>query len=458
MMEKRPGIVILGGGLTGLSAAYHLKQPWTMFEKEERLGGLCRTEERMGYLFDYTGHWLHLRDEGMKTLVGQLLPRDQIDSIERKARVYSKRVTTKFPFQANLYGLPSDVLIECLMDAIEAPMHRSARTFDGSPGMKTFESYIQYHFGKGIAKHFMIPYNEKLWGIHPRELTYEWCSYFIPRPDLREIVVGAVTDSSLQLGHNNDFLYPKRGGIESLIQALESRLRDVHQSRCNSNPALDEAGLPGTNRIYTHADPDEIDFVKKELVFGKERYGYKTLVSSIPLTRLLDLMNLPREIDLQRRKLRCTSLTFMNMGTRNRSPSDWHWLYVPESRYPFHRIINYSNASPGMAPVGRSSLCVEMSQRQNPWNTNDIALALTEMKAINSPDDIVYLSANNHIDHAYVIFDECHKQATKEIHEFLRSHDIISTGRYGKWTYSLMEHAMLDGKNTAIEIDERMPS
>src|SRR6185436_17036830 len=56
-----PPVVILGGGLTGISTAVHLRAPWVLFEREERLGGHARTDERDGYRFDKTGHWLHLR-------------------------------------------------------------------------------------------------------------------------------------------------------------------------------------------------------------------------------------------------------------------------------------------------------------------------------------------------------------------------------------------------------------
>ena len=67
-------VVILGGGLTGISTAAHLRAPWLLFEREERLGGHARTDERDGYRFDKTGHWLHLRDPAVKKLVDELLP------------------------------------------------------------------------------------------------------------------------------------------------------------------------------------------------------------------------------------------------------------------------------------------------------------------------------------------------------------------------------------------------
>ncbi|MBC8132739.1 MAG: NAD(P)-binding protein, partial [Deltaproteobacteria bacterium] len=111
--------VILGGGLTGISTAVHLRSPWVLLEKEARLGGHARTDERGGYRFDKTGHWLHLRDPAVKQLVAEILP-GQMESVARKARVFSHGVLTRYPYQANLHGLPPDVIKDCLMGVVEA--------------------------------------------------------------------------------------------------------------------------------------------------------------------------------------------------------------------------------------------------------------------------------------------------------------------------------------------------
>src|SRR4051794_18094204 len=158
-------VVILGGGLTGISAAVHLKAPWVLFEKEARLGGHARTDERDGYRFDKTGHWLHLRDPAVKRMVAEILP-GQMAPVERKARILSNGVLTRYPFQANLHGLPPEVIKECLLGVIEAKAAANAAGA-AAPEPKNFEEYCLRHFGAGISKHFMIPYNERLWGVSP---------------------------------------------------------------------------------------------------------------------------------------------------------------------------------------------------------------------------------------------------------------------------------------------------
>ncbi|MFY0574053.1 NAD(P)-binding protein [Cystobacter fuscus] len=92
-------IVILGGGLAGLSAAHFLQHPWILVEKSERVGGLIKTEVLEGCLFDATGHWLHLRDPEIKQLVNTRWMPDQLVSIQRKAGIFSRGVFTRFPYR-----------------------------------------------------------------------------------------------------------------------------------------------------------------------------------------------------------------------------------------------------------------------------------------------------------------------------------------------------------------------
>src|SRR5262249_26092152 len=142
-----PRIVILGGGLTGISAAYHSKGPWLLLEKEARLGGHARTDETRGFHFDKTGHWLHLRDPYTKALVAELLPGQMVE-VARKARVFSHGALTRYPFQGNLAGLPPSVISECLLEFLKA-----ARDPASATPAKNFEDFCNKKFGLGISRH-----------------------------------------------------------------------------------------------------------------------------------------------------------------------------------------------------------------------------------------------------------------------------------------------------------------
>ena len=438
-------VVILGGGLTGISAAVHLRAPWILFEREERLGGHARTDARDGWRFDKTGHWLHLRDPGVKQLVDELLP-GQMTPIARRARIFSHGVLTRYPYQANLHGLPPEVIKECLLGVIEAKVaavtaSASAGAAAGTmPGQVTaraenFEEYCLEHFGAGISKHFMIPYNEKIWGVHPREITAEWCSRFVPLPNLEQVIAGAVGAGPPEMGYNQHFLYPKAGGIETFTRALTTRM----------------AG----GEVHTRSAPDTVDWRRREVVVGGQRIPYRALVATIPLPELLKRMpELPPEIAREAAQLRCTTLRYLNIGARGKPRADWHWIYVPETKYPFYRVNVFSSAMPTMAPAGGASICVEMSDRGPIGEAalRDSVAALVAAGALTSPEDVVF-AERKEIEYAYVVFDDNYYAATRAIFSFLEANDIYPRGRYGAWTYNAMEDCVLAGREVAELID-----
>jgi protoporphyrinogen oxidase len=424
-------VVILGGGLTGISTAVHLRAPWVLLEQDDRLGGHARTDEREGFRFDKTGHWLHLRDPAVKQLVDELLP-GQMVPIARKARIFSHGVLTRYPFQANLHGLPPEVVKECLLGVIEAKL--APATDHAGPG--NFEEYCLRHFGAGISKHFMIPYNEKIWGVHPREITAAWCSRFVPMPNLEQVIAGAVGAGPPELGYNQSFLYPKAGGIETFTRALQTRM-----------------GARG--RVHTRVSPDSVDWRRREVVAGGERLRYRALVATLPLPELLKRMtDLPPDIERYATQLRCTTLRYLNIGARGTPPADWHWIYVPEKRYPFYRVNVFSTAMSSMAPAGCASICVEMADRGPIGDdvVRDIAQALVAAGALRDANDVLFADPKR-IEYAYVVFDDNYYEATHAIFSFLESQGIYPRGRYGAWTYNAMEDCVLAGREVAALID-----
>src|SRR6476660_7928151 len=199
-------VVVIGGGLAGASAAYHLlDHDPILFERESSVGGLCRSFRQDGFTFDCTGHLIHLRNQYVKDLVAKLLP-NAFNSHERFASIYSKAVTTPYPFQANTYGLPPEVVKQCVMGFVETLQSSSNGT------SHNFHDWIVKTFGCGIAEHFMLPYNEKFWKQDLRTITSDWVSWSIPKPSLDEVMNGALGLTNKGMGYNPRFIYPRNGG------------------------------------------------------------------------------------------------------------------------------------------------------------------------------------------------------------------------------------------------------
>jgi len=163
-------VVILGAGLTGLSAAYHLKQPYEIFEKEQEIGGLCRSICRDGFTFDFTGHLLRFNDHRIKDLIEDVCRVPWVLH-QRRASIYTHRTYLPYPFQAHLSGLPQKVTCECLLGLLRA--QQQAHVFQPA---RNFEDWVIKNFGPGIARHFLLPYNRKIWQADPSEMTPDWAA------------------------------------------------------------------------------------------------------------------------------------------------------------------------------------------------------------------------------------------------------------------------------------------
>lgn len=424
--------VIIGAGLSGLATAMHLNGDYLVIEREGRPGGLARTEEIDGFLFDYTGHWLHMRDERVKMLVAGLLP-GGLRTVARRANIWIFRGFLPYPFQSNLFGLPDAVRRECLQGAVEAAVRRAGGK---KTRLKSFSDFVRYHFGDGIARHFIVPYNTKLWGVSPDEITAEWTARFVPIPDIAEIVDGALGFSREGTGYNATFVYPVAGGIETLAKAM--------YERCD------------TSHFIFNTKPRRINLTARYIEFGEERLSFDRLVSSVPLPELVAMTeDAPASIRRAAHRLRCSVLRWINVGLDVERPlGGAHWVYLPEMKYPFYRVGSASNVSPALAPPGRASLYVELSN-DRPVSERDVLQALGEFLketgSIKSERQLLFAAFREHR-YGYVIYDRHCTRVRDCILKWYAQRGVFSVGRYGAWNYSSMEDAILDGIDVAEHI------
>jgi protoporphyrinogen oxidase len=430
MMTRK--VVILGGGLAGVSAGYHLAEPGgdpILFEKDSAIGGLCRSFTQDGFTFDCTGHLIHLKNAYTKELVAKILP-DAFNAHERLAAIHSKSVTTPYPFQANTYGLPPEVVKECVVGFVES-MHASP---NGRP--KNFHEWVLTTFGTGIAKHFMLPYNEKFWKQELRNITSDWVSWSIPKPTLEEVVNGALGLTNKGMGYNPKFIYPKTGGIDCLPQALARPIR----------------------RIHMNESVESIDPKKKciRMANGREE-TFDFLITTLPLPTAFGMLrDTPDTLTANAGRLHAISVLNINIGVDRPGISNQHWIYFPEDQYVFSRIgfpMNFSNA---VAPAGTSSIYIEITHPPDEkLNVNEMfersVLDLQKCGILQSGDRILTKHVLD-IRFAYVVFDE-HRQAhIQNLVDYLESRDIFTAGRYGKWDYYSMEDSILSGKSAAEKV------
>lgn len=419
-------IAIIGAGLTGLSCAYHLKgRKYIILEKENNAGGLCRSITISGFTFDYTGHLIHLHTPYGKKFIQKMLF-GNINQLRRNSAIYLQKKYIPFPFQANLWALPKSIRNECLR---HLPKKHS-------PQSNNFYEWIINTYGIGIGKYFMIPYNEKLWTVPLTEINTDWVKQFIPKMTLSEILSGAEKTPDKPYGYNAYFYYPKKGGTQSLINAL----------------------LKYVDNIHLGAEVVKILYKDKKIVLRSGRtISYSFLVSTIALPSLIDLLaNPPKEILHAKSLLAWNSVMCFNLGIGREKITEKHWIYFPEKEFVFYRVGCYTNFSAYMSPPKNSSLYIEIAYPANKA-VNSAELFSTTINDLYkcyllNPKDKIIVKHIIKIPFAYVIYTKERNSVLSIINDFINKYHIYSIGRYGAWKYSFMEECILDGKKIADKL------
>lgn len=439
--KKYPTIVIIGAGLSGLTTAYFLSQhnvPYILLEQENEIGGLCRTVTVNNFRFDYTGHLLHTSHDETRTLIHELLGKN-CNRCVRDSWIFSSGVFTRYPFQTHTFGLPRTIQRACIFGYLDAYIKQCTANPTYPP--RDFVSWVMLHFGKGIAEHFMFPYNKKLWATDIKKLTTHWLKNYVPQPNLSEVIHGAFEDTIDEGGYNAAFYYPKYGGIQTLITRLNAHLTIA--PTCN-------------------ARVEAVNYKSKEIVVNGKKQQYDFLVSSAPLKMFTEDMvtNAPRRIKRAAHRLAYNRVFNLNLGI-GRTVSEKHWIYFPEKQFCFYRVGFNSNFGNDSAPTGMSALYTEVSCAHDvqPENTRHIAHMVIRdlIKAgILSKHDMIKAMKVLPIAPAYVIYDAHRETSVSDILSFFDKQNILCIGRYGRWEYSAMEDAILDGKRAARALLQRM--
>jgi UDP-galactopyranose mutase len=477
--------IIIGAGPTGLSAAYHFGEGSLLLEQSPTVGGWCRSLVDNDFTFDYAGHIMFSNDPYVHEMY-RLLLGDNVHWQNREAWIYSKNVYTRYPFQGALYGLPPDVLKECIVGAIEARFGRLSDQPNDQPSDQpsgkvsgvlgscasackaesltdccadgiiesaarlgqpnrssraaaepaNFEEFIYKVWGAGVARHFAIPYNRKLWAVPLTEMETSWLGGRVPLPDLEEMIEGALRPVAQPVGPNARFGYPLRGGFQALMNGFLPLLKGDIRTRAQVSRV--------SARTHTVTLTDG------------SRYRYRKLISTAPLPKLIEMLGaeVPHRVRAAAQKLRHTSVRCVNIGVAREQVTDKHWIYYPEDTV-FHRIFVQGNASPHCNPPGGFGLTCEITYSPNkPLPCDGDALIerciadCIKVGLLRESDPIL---ARNQVDmpYAYVVYDHARKQNVALVREWLLEQDILLAGRYSEWEYYNSDHAFIAGKKIA---------
>lgn len=436
---------ILGAGLAGLSAGYNLSRGGrsvSLLEKEPYVGGLAASFTRDGYTYDLGPHRFHTRNRKVQEQVEALLA-DNIHWRERLSRIYMLGRFFHYPLKAGnvVRNLPPWLLFRSFLDYLVVRVQDRIRPIPDD----CFQNWVLKRFGKTLYRLFFGTYTEKAWGIPCTQISADWASQRITLLNLFDTV-----KKTLLRPRNEPrtlvsrFLYPRTGGIGTI-------------SRRYAEEILSEEG----NRILTGVEVRRIlhdggrilgvDFVHD----GEEhREEVRSLISTIPVTTLIDLMDpaAPDDVLRARRSLRYKAIVFVFLALDRDKVTDDHWIYLPEQHLKVHRISEFKNFSEHCAPPGRTMLAAEITCNYGDhiWNMDvegltDLAAKDLEKVGLIRRSEVVHSFVHRER-FSYPLYDLEYRTHLARCMEWLKSFENLhATGRQGLFQYGNMDHSIAMG-------------
>lgn len=411
---KQVKYLIIGAGISGLTAANYLKKDYLLIEKENEPGGYCRTIHRGDYVWDYAGHFFHFKTDEFRRLFHENIPEQDIISQTKRTKILYKGQLVDYPFQTNIHQLEKQEFIDCLYDLFQRKE---------KPEYSDFLDMLYGKFGKSIVEKFLRPYNEKLYACDLHQLDKDAMGRFFPYADIPQIIANMKREQDSS--YNSTFLYP-RNGAGSFLDVLYRRL-DATKVRLGCTLARVDA-----ERKLAYTD-------------GGEEISFEYLINTAPLNHFLAMLGTDAALELNGR-LSYNKVLVFNLGFSKKSAFKEHWIYVPDKDVNYYRIGFYDN----ILSTDKLSMYVEIGYPKDAAvdTEQQLALTLENLKrcGIVTEDNSLIASSTILMDPAYVHIRRDTEAAIAEMKRSLAVSGIHTIGRYGGWTYCSMEDCMLEAK------------
>ncbi len=429
-------MLIIGAGPCGLACARELDRlglgNWLILEGAAHAGGLAASvRDSGGFTWDLGGHVVFSHYGEFDALLHEAMD-GQLERHERSSYISFAGQWVPYPFQNNLRHLPAPVRNECLEGLAAAP--------GGDPAMD-FATWMRSVFGTGITRHFMAPYNAKVWATDAGQMSSRWIAERVSVVDYQRALRN-VRDQrdDVAWGPNNTFVFPAVGGTGEIYGRLAARLAD---------------------RIRYRSPVVEIDPGQKFVLDARgNEHRYDALVSTMPLDRLVGMLrSRPPALLAAAAKLRHNGVYMVGVGYEQPLADTRSWLYFPQASVPFYRVTNFAKYAAANVPgadTGRyCSFMTETSfsdsrpePREGLEERVEAGLRAVELVPGRPPVASVHVER---IEYAYPVPTLERDAALALVQPWLMDHGIFSRGRFGSWLYEAgnMDHAVKMGIDVA---------
>jgi protoporphyrinogen oxidase len=421
-------IGILGGGIAGLSLAYFLREKSVaVLEKEKKVGGLCRSYYAGGVAYDIGPHIMFSKNPRVLEFMTTVTPTSRL---KRSNQIFLNGRYIKYPFENFLRQIRDQKVIDYCLNAF---LHNPYRDM---PAANMLAFFLKT-FGEGITRTYLQPYNEKIWKFDPAMLDTQMVGR-IPRPPDEHIIEAAKGNYHEGYLHQLHFYYPRRGGYQSMVDAVAGRVVEAGKVIVTDCPVMAVRRDRGRWLVKT----------------GQGNFRFTKLINCMPLHALLPALGrVPPEISAAAERLLYNSIYIVIVNVKKDRIGRHFALMLPQKDVIFHRMSKLDFLGKAYHRAGSSTFMLEVTFRQNDMYDkmtgrqiiNRCVADMVRLGFIQSAEHVNFTSIRKE-KYAYVIYSLNHRGDTNAVLDFLRGLGIESCGRFAEFEYmnsdKVMEHSM----------------
>lgn len=417
-MTNNAPVVIIGAGPAGIAAGIALGPQALVLERKSHVGGLSTSIELDGAVFDLGGHSFHTPHAHVRNMVFDAL---EMEKQVRDARCYTYQTLIPYPFQKNFREINNATVVQECADGLA--------NADGGADASNFEEFIIGRFGAGIANHFMLPYNRKIWGRDLKRLAVDWVGERVAAPEGVRERFDNTGGQRRPLQDNTSVAYPARGGFGEIFKALGRQIHDIR-----FNQTVKRINLKRREVVTTNGDT----------------FVWENLISTMPIEVLFQMIgDVPQELVDAAARLEYLSLKVVLIVVGSSIDVEIQRVYSADEQIAPHKIALNHNSSNYLRSLPQHGIMAEVSYSdEKPLRREDLdAWVVENLHEIGLIRDITKVRTTKVVDvkYAYPVPTVERDAIVQQIKAWLGEHNIYTLGRFGEWAYINSDEALHRG-------------
>lgn len=420
-------VAIIGAGVSGLSTAHFLKDRYdvTVFEKENRPGGLIKCRRVNGNLFHTCGGHVFnsRRQDVLDWFWSKFIREEEFSKADRNSCVFMDKEPKAVPY-------PIENHVYMFDEEIQKAFYDDLEEIDKIKGLEakftdydSFGNFLRWRFGKTLYDLYFEPYNKKVWRRDLSTVPMSWMEGKLPMPTTQEMRDNNANRIEEKAFVHATFWYEKMNGSQYIADKLAEDLNIKYNS--------------------------DITIIKKVgdkwIIFGQE-FDKVVFCGNIK-----DMAKMIEGVDISAYSKQIEDLEYH--GTTavfcEIDANPYSWIYQPSRKHESHRIICTGNFAPtnndkSSTPEGRITATIEFTDA---ICKEDIMDNLRRM-----PLNPKYLD-HKYNQYTYPIQDTNTRDMIKNLKATLAPTGFFFTGRFADWEYYNMDVAIGAAMDLCNKID-----